>query len=218
MSCRAVSVLSKCRISQQQIRGKAHSTFQPSQTLPAALQLVNRKMTARTTSSPFGSHQIRNYAVRLDEFNFTVIPDIKENDLKRLGEDFGIPNLSTGTFPKDPFPVNGKIYGPNNRAMVPLLCRHHSNKDTEGRYVWFLVHTGTPYTFLSAKSMKALIGQGFEGDPHSFSIQDESTQIDCYTSRENFSDVNVLGVGYMRAMKLSVKFDWNNKTCELIQN
>ncbi|CAO4360144.1 unnamed protein product [Caenorhabditis nigoni] len=226
MSCRAVSVLSKCRISQQQIRGKAHFTFQPSQTLPAAHQLVNRKMTARTTSSPFGSHQIRNYATTYYPDGVEVprpqgldilISDIKENDLEKVGADAGIPNLSTGTFPKNPFPATGIIYGDGSRPMIPLLVRHHKNKSSEAHYVWFLVRTASPHTYLSAKSMEVLIGKGFTEGRHSFAIQDESMEFGCYPSREPFSELNVLGVDYITAMKLSIIFDWKNKTFQLIQ-
>lgn len=66
-------------------------------------------------------------------------------------------NLSPANFPSQSFPVQGTVYGLNNRLVVCLVCRR-VKRPAATVNVWFLVDTGSNPTYLSKKTIEALIG------------------------------------------------------------
>jgi hypothetical protein len=54
------------------------------------------------------------------------------------------------------FPVEGVIYGENDRLMVCLPCRR-VKKSAATVNVWFLIDTGSYPSFLAKKTIEALI-------------------------------------------------------------
>jgi hypothetical protein len=68
----------------------------------------------------------------------------------------GIANLSPAEFPSEAFPVEGRVYGENNRLMVCLSCRR-VKKSAATINVWFIVNTGSNVTFLAKETVEALV-------------------------------------------------------------
>jgi hypothetical protein len=64
-------------------------------------------------------------------------------------------------FPSVAFPVDGVIFGENDRLMVCLPCRR-VKKSAATINVWFLIDTGSYPSFLAKKTIEALI---HEDDP-----------------------------------------------------
>jgi hypothetical protein len=58
--------------------------------------------------------------------------------------------------------------------MVPLVCQWAGKPNKPGVNVWFLVDTGSPFTCLTMKSMKAILGANkeiYENDRFEIAIQ-----------------------------------------------
>lgn len=70
--------------------------------------------------------------------------------------------MGLGHFPSPAFPVNGVLYGSFSRFMIPLVCQRAKKSDAQIVNIWFLVDTGSPHTYLSDKSLKAVFGAGNE--------------------------------------------------------
>jgi hypothetical protein len=74
----------------------------------------------------------------------------------QLGDQEGIVNLSPAVFPSVAFPVDGVIYGENNRLMVCMPCCR-VKKSAATVNIWFIVDTGSNCTFLAKETIEALI-------------------------------------------------------------
>jgi hypothetical protein len=82
--------------------------------------------------------------------------------------------LSAGVFTSPAFPVNGHILDRNSRFMIPLVCQWAGKPNKPSVNVWFLVGTGSPFTCLTMKSMKAILDANkeiYENDRFEIAIQ-----------------------------------------------
>ncbi|PAV87538.1 hypothetical protein WR25_09483 [Diploscapter pachys] len=147
--------------------------------------------------------------------------DIDKQGLAELGDQEGIVNLSPTVFPSVAFPADGVIYSESNRLMVCLPCRH-VRKPAATVNVWFIVDTGSNWTFLAKETIEALI---CKDDPFPrrlrVAIGDPNSEIECNVSppepEGHFEDANVLGMLALRYLKLSVVADWKKDRFKLIK-
>jgi len=147
-----------------------------------------------------------------------LLTDITAEKLLSVAEVLGVGYLSpAATFPGS-FPVDGEIYGPNNRLMINLVCRRRG-RNTQAINVIFLIGTGSPISYLSEKSMNALIGKPGSHLPEQLQVLVHSKEvIKCYLSPRNshFADVNVLGMDFLVENKLTLKVNCRTKICTLM--
>jgi hypothetical protein len=145
------------------------------------------------------------------------LTDMTAEELLSVAQVLGVGYLSsTATFPGS-FPVDGEIYGLNNRLMMNLVCRRRG-RDTPAIHVIFLIDTGSPVSYLSEKAMEALMG-----NPASHVLQlqvlvHSKQVIRCYVSPrdKHFADVNVLGMDFLVANGLTLKVNCRTCICTLM--
>lgn len=120
---------------------------------------------------------------------------------------FGIKNLSSGVFKSPCFPVDGRIFGAHERLMICLACRGYGRNGSSVKNIWFLVDTGSPFTYLEPKSITALFGNvEMVGPCYDVVIQDETRGlIECRASKNHFADVNVLGMNAIRQLHITIE-------------
>jgi hypothetical protein len=147
-----------------------------------------------------------------------LLTDITAEELLSVAEVLGVGYLSsTATFPGS-FPVDGEIYGPNNRLMMNLVCRRRG-RNTQAINVIFLIDTGSPVSYLSEKAMEALIGNPGSHLPPQLQVMVHSKEvIKCYLSPrdKHFADVNVLGMDFLIENRLTFKVNCRTKICTLM--
>lgn len=69
-------------------------------------------------------------------------------------------HLSPTTFPAQPFPTEGILYGPHKRWMISLVCRcSREDLAVATLNVWFVIATGTSASFMSKETIRALAGE-----------------------------------------------------------
>jgi len=156
------------------------------------------------------------WAVQPSEYDI-LLTDIDDNELKKIGKEQGIENLSPGSFPSPAFPVRGVIYGIQKRLMICLACRRAGKINAPIVNVWFLVDTGSPYTFLSKQTTTRLAGSDAVDDYVRVAIQIQESIIESHLSHAHFSEVNLLGMNALRKLTLSVDVNWKEETFQLVQ-
>lgn len=181
--------------------------------------------TSTSTSSPFTtSESSTSYSIHdppgyiepsLQDMLFT---DITAEELLKIAERLGVDYLGPApTFPMS-FPVEGEIYGPNKRLMVNLSCRRRRT-NIQAINVIFLIDTGSPASYLSAKAMEALIGNPGSHLPQQLPVMIHTKKvIECHLSPhdKHFADVNVLGADFLVENGLTLKANYSNKICTLL--
>jgi hypothetical protein len=147
-----------------------------------------------------------------------LLTDITAVELLAVANVFEVDYLSpAATFPA-PFPVEGVVYGRNLRLMVSLVCCRKA-KTAQAINVLFLLDTGSPVSYLSAKAMEALIGNPESHLPQCLPVLVQSKKVTmCHLSPpdKHFADVNVLGMDFMLKNKLSLSVDYEDETFRLI--
>lgn len=79
--------------------------------------------------------------------------------------------------------------------------------------VWYFIVTGSPWTYITKRTMKAL---GYpDSDELVISILDKNTRINCNLSNENFPDVNVIGTDALGDLGCCLYMDLQNSVVAL---
>ena len=139
-----------------------------------------------------------------------LLTDITESDLYLMAgmEGSGYLNVSRS---EPAFPAGGLIMGAHRRLMINLLVRRRLT--WEYRNVVFMVDTGSPYTFLSAAAMSAMVGPG-ENVPSMLRLEIHGREsMVCYLSpqHKHFADINLLGMDYLEMKRAQLEVDWTEK-------
>lgn len=140
-----------------------------------------------------------------------LLIDINEEHLKNDVSDLlGIAFLEDNTEPPR-WPIKGSVYGRYFRLMVPISVKH-KNRD---KIIFFLLDTGSPFTFLSPTSLESL---GFKDTfPESVQMEVHGQKMTVYPSPQDkhFKDINILGADFLRIMKCLLHVDFNNLNLEI---
>ncbi|XP_055309149.1 uncharacterized protein LOC129573029 isoform X2 [Sitodiplosis mosellana] len=162
---------------------------------------VNSSLSSGRNDGPILYHDEALSAAQHD----MVLTDINHKKLADIGNHHGMPNLSEGGFSASPFPVDGIIYGKNNRLMICLNCQHAEKPTAPIVNVWFLVDTGSNCTFLCEDTVYEMYGPKCNAISYFVAIQDSKSKILCDISHSHFADVNVLGMEAMLKLKVSIE-------------
>ena len=166
--------------------------------------------------SPYSIHDPPGYIdPSLQDMLFT---DITAKGLVSTGQVLDVEYLSSATSFPGSFPVDGEIYGMNNRLMINLVCRRRE-RDAHPINIIFLIDTGSPASYLSEMAMKALIGDTGANVPHLLKVMVHSNEvIQCYLSPpdKHFAYVNVLGMDFLVANRLTLKVNSRTNICTLM--
>lgn len=87
-----------------------------------------------------------------------LLSDITAKELGVIAAAMELEYLGLASFPGS-FPVDGRIWAPNHRLMINLVCRRQTKLDSPTRNIIFLVNTGSPVTYLCQAAMESLIGK-----------------------------------------------------------
>jgi hypothetical protein len=154
--------------------------------------------------------------VRPDDFD-VLLTDMAESDLHLMAQLEGVGYLNVSN--AEPlFPVEGLIMGAHRRFMVNLLVRRRAAAYSDNyRNVIFMVDTGSPYTFLSAAAMSALVGPD-KNVPSMMRLEIHGNQsIVCYLSPpdKHFAEINLLGMDFLEMKRAQLDVDWTQKTFQM---
>jgi hypothetical protein len=187
------------------------SSFQ--QIVIANLNLLNRQLSI--SSKHEGTGYLRS---RPSQTDFHLL-DIKHETLLTIGKLLGIQYL--GRDDRLPtYPVTGKIYGQSSiLLMVNLLCTRQNLGGKQGPQinVVFLIHTGSPVSFLSQQAMQALIEEPEAQVPGILDVNiHDGCVVRCHLSPKDkdFQDVNVLGMDYISSRRACILLK-DDETVEL---
>ncbi len=179
--------------------------------------MENQTQTPKTTKrSTYSIHDPPGYIhPSLQDF---ILTDITAETLSVIANELEVDYLSpAATFPAS-FPVEGVIYGRNLRLFVNVVCRVRADT-AQAINVVFLLDTGSPVSYLSAKAMEALIGNPEGGLPRQLPVLVQSRKVTTFhlsPPDKHFADVNVLGMDFMLKNTLSLSVDYEDETFRLI--
>ena len=142
------------------------------------------------------------------------IPDYDHKTLRSISKSrFGVDYLGIAEIPPS-FPVYGLIMG-NNRMLINLCCSvvTRVNESPSWTNVLFVLNTCSPTTFLSMQAMNKLYGYP-EILPISDSIRiqtlDRVQSVYAAHQRSQFTELNILGMDFLKRNKLTTIIDSDN--------
>ena len=142
-----------------------------------------------------------------------LLTDITAKELRVIAEAMEVDYLGPAAFPGT-FPAMGRIWIPNHRLMISLVCRRQTTKEAPARNIIFLIDTGSPSTYLCQEAMEALIGKDSHL-PQSLWVRIHSEKaILSHISPKgsHFADVNVLGMDFIVENRVYPRLDFDEKT------
>lgn len=107
--------------------------------------------------------------------------------------------------------IDGILYEANARPIVPL----HVQIGSSCRSVFFIVDTGSPWTFICPNAINGFDAE-VPSDYFKSTIQGVVLPIThVSSSSSHFSDLNILGTDYMRTAGVELRADYTNLTLTL---
>ena len=145
-----------------------------------------------------------------------LLTDINAKELREIARTMEVEYLGHASFPGS-FPVEGRIWVPNHRLMVNLVCRRQTKSDSPTRNIVFLIDTGSPVTYLCQEAMESLIGKDCNL-PQTLFVKihsDKAILTHLSPKDSHFSDVNVLGMDFIVKNRVYPRLDFDEETFTL---
>ena len=176
---------------------------------PQLLSLSVSPTTPKNMATPF--------LLLPSEFDVNMT-DITEDTLNIVADDMGMDprwrKKRIHMFDRVNFPVEGIIYGPNQRVFIPLVVETvKQRKKQENRHAIFIMVTASPYTFLTSDVLSEL--GLFDPDydiPRGIEVDIQGRTLAVHLSHGQFSHVNILGMDYLAAIALQLNIHYPAKT------
>ena len=132
-----------------------------------------------------------------------LLLDVTPESYVSIGSELGVSRWSTPAVMPSTFPVEGTLWGPNKRVMLPLECH-------VGAYPSVVLHmlldTGAPGTLLCAATMEKL---GLtDVVPRSAKVVLHGCPLSVNLSHSHFVDNDVLGADWLSAARARVAIDY----------
>jgi hypothetical protein len=145
-----------------------------------------------------------------------LLNDISAKELRVIAEVMELEYLGSASFPGS-FPVDGRIWVPNHRLMVNLVCRRQTKSNSPTRNIIFLIDTGSPVTYLCQEAMESLIGKD-SNLPQTLFVKihsEKAIQTHISPKDSHFADVNVLGMDFIVKNRVYPRLDFDEETFRL---
>ena len=128
-----------------------------------------------------------------------------------VGELLGVQYLGESSYLEQSSVLKGIVFGQNKRLMINLQCKRKTA--TNWVNIFFLVDTGSPYTYLAPSAIDKL-ANGTNNICRTLNVLvgNETVFIECYLSPQDkhFRDVNVFGMEAMSKLGVSnFRIDFN---------
>jgi hypothetical protein len=169
----------------------------------------------REAPSYYDIHTIPDF---IDPATYDImLTDITPEDWSIVAEKFSVARRSSAdSVPSPPFPVQGAIVGWCNRLIANFVCQRRPGAPLFNFF--FLVDTGSPYTFLSAETIAVLTGGATGNIPTALTVNIQGIpSMGCRISppTSHFADVDVLGMDFMRNNYASISMDHDKSEFQL---
>ena len=138
-----------------------------------------------------------------------LLMDVADAELfGSVGELLGVQYLGESSYLEQSSVLKGIVFGQNKRLMINLQCKRKAA--TNWVNIFFLVDTGSQYTYLAPSSIDKLAGG--KNKTLNVLVSSETVCIECYLSPQDkhFRDMNVLGMEAMSKLGFSnFRIDFN---------
>jgi hypothetical protein len=138
-----------------------------------------------------------------------LISDIKDADFQSVAQELQCPARLTPVQLDATFPVQGLLYGPSHRIIVPIVVQ----KRLDRVLVLFVLDTGSPNTYLRADTLSALGHQ--ESIPESTQVSIHGMAMTVFPSHAHFSNVDLLGADFLRAIYADLRVNYLQLTASI---
>jgi hypothetical protein len=141
-----------------------------------------------------------------------LLTDVTDAELSgSVGELLGVQYLGESSYLEQSAVLKGIVFGQNKRLMINLQCKRKTA--TNWVNIFFLVDTGSPYTYLAPSAIDKL-ANGTNNICRTLNVLvgNETVCIECYLSPQDkhFRDVNVFGMEAMSKLGFSnFRIDFN---------
>eukprot|EP01129_Flabellula_baltica_P005758 TRINITY_DN2105_c0_g1_i2.p1 TRINITY_DN2105_c0_g1~~TRINITY_DN2105_c0_g1_i2.p1 ORF type:complete len:137 (+),score=18.03 TRINITY_DN2105_c0_g1_i2:333-743(+) len=130
------------------------------------------------------------------------------NDISPM---LGVDYLSTSESAKYEWPLQGIIFGTNQRLFINLPVSFKNNAIN----VTFLVDTGSPHTYICFHALTKVLGAETTRAKFKMYINGVVTDVNESPLDSHFFDMNVLGGNYFAKIRAVLSVDYDEQTLTL---